>query len=529
VNNRRRCVIYTRTSTEEGLGQDFNSLDAQSEACAAYIKSQVGEGWSPFGKAYEDGGYSGGSMARPAFQRLLADIEARKIDVVVVYKVDRLTRSLADFAKIMEALDKAGACFVSVTQSFNTTTSMGRLTLNVLLSFAQFEREVTGERIRDKLAASKAKGMWMGGRLPLGYNPSGRTLVIDEAEAAHVRLIFRRFIELRSVDLLEADLRSHGVVSKRWTSKVGITHGGEPIRRGGLYTVLNNPLYLGVIRHKGNLHPGQHDAIIDQETWDAAQAIFAASGERTSPTIVDDLLKGKLYDDAGHAMVSTTGHKGVRRYRYYASTAALRGRVGHAGSLRRVTTRTLDDAVISSATRMLAAEWASNESEQDRVRAAVQRVELSARSITLDLVTESVDEIGLMAARAMAVERLDKVVRVRLPIALARRRNTMTLIGANGITRAQRDDALVRAITRAKTWVKQLEAGSPRSIIELARSENLCKLHTAKLLPLAFLAPDLVEMILDGRQPARLTLTALIAEPLPETWVEQRARFAEFS
>ena len=280
MSGRRRCAIYTRTSTEEGLGQDFNSLDAQSEACGAYIKSQVGEGWTLFGKPYEDGGYSGGSIERPAFQRLLADIEARRIDVVVVYKVDRLTRSLGDFAKIMEVLDKAGASFVSVTQAFNTTTSMGRLTLNVLLSFAQFEREVTGERIRDKFAASKAKGMWMGGKPPLGYEPNGRTLTINETEAEHVRLIFGRFIALRSVITLEPELERLGVMAKQWTSAAGMAYGGHLITRGGLYTILTNPLYRGMIRHKGKVYPGQHEAIIGATTWDEAQAIFADNGER---------------------------------------------------------------------------------------------------------------------------------------------------------------------------------------------------------------------------------------------------------
>lgn len=530
MSTRRRCVIYTRTSTEEGLGQDFNSLDAQAEACAAYIKSQVGEGWTLSGKAYEDGGYSGGSMERPAFKRLLADIEARRIDVVVVYKVDRLTRSLADFAKIMEVLDKAGASFVSVTQAFNTTTSMGRLTLNVLLSFAQFEREVTGERIRDKLAASKAKGMWMGGKPALGYEPNGRTLTINEAEASNVRLIFERFLALRSVHELEPDIQRRGVTSKKWTSKKGLAHGGCLITRGALYAILTNPLYRGMIRHKGKLYPGQHEAIIDAETWDATQAIFAEYGERASPTTSCDLLKGKLFDDAGHAMVGSTGHKGVRRYRYYVSSPALRGRSKVAGSLRRVAMRVLDDAVVGMTGRLLAPDWKQLAPEHQRVSAALHRVEIGARHLTLDLRSESLNEIALMALSASAtVERLDQLTQIRSSISLARPRNATTLIGAGGAPKARVDDALVRAITRAKDWVRKLETGEYKSIIDLTRAENLCKLHTAKLLPLAFLAPDLVELILDGSQPPRLTLTALIEQPLPEAWNQQRERFAQFN
>lgn len=529
MNGRRRCAIYTRTSTEEGLGQDFNSLDAQSEACVAYIKSQAGEGWTQFGQTYEDGGYSGGSIDRPAFARLLADVQARRIDVIVVYKVDRLTRSLADFAKIMEVLDKAGASFVSVTQAFNTTTSMGRLTLNVLLSFAQFEREVTGERIRDKFAASKAKGMWMGGKPPLGYDPSGRSLVINPSEADQVRLIFARFIALGSVIALEPDVQQRGVTSKKWTSSAGNTHGGCAISRGALYAILTNPIYRGMIRHKGKLYPGQHDAIIDEETWTAAQAIFAEHGGRASPTQPRELLRGKLFDDAGHPMAGSSGHKGARRYRYYVSAPALRGRSKQAGSLRRISTRALDEAVVGASLSLLFRDWRAADSDAQRVLAALHRVEIGARHLALDLASEAVNEVALtLLPASAAVERIGQIVRMRFAISLARPRNATTLIGGGG-AKARVDGALLKAIARAKNWVRKLEAGEYASIRELARKESLCKLHTAKLLPLAFLAPDLVEMILDGRQPPRLTLTALIERPLPQTWAEQRTRFAEFN
>lgn len=495
------------------------------EACTAYIKSQVGSGWVLSHKPYEDGGYSGGSLDRPAFRRLLADINSKRIDVVVVYKVDRLTRSLADFAKIMEVLDAAGASFVSVTQSFNTTSSMGRLTLNVLLSFAQFEREVTGERIRDKFAASKAKGMWMGGKPPLGYDGSGRTLVINEAEADRVRLIFQRFIALGSVIALAEDLKERGVVSKKWTSAKGIAHGGLTITRGGLYAVLTNPIYRGMIRHKGKLHQGLHPAIIDKEVWEAAQEVLAKSDPRASPTTPTDFLLGKVFDDAGHAMAATWSSKGNRqRYRYYVSQPALRGRSSEAGSLRRIACPALEDLVIAEVTALLDASWSPHSPAPERAMSALTRVEVGARRLVLEMHDAAVDSMAL-AAMADA-ERVEDRVRIAVGVALAKPRNSTTLLRSDGSARPRRDRALIRAVVLAHAWMQRLDAGNPRSIIGLAKAEKACVLHTAKLLPLAYLAPNLVEMILEGRQPPRLTLTALIAQPLPHSWPEQRAHFA---
>lgn len=269
-----RCAIYTRKSSEEGLEQSFNSLDAQREACAAYILSQASEGWSALPDAYDDGGLSGGSLARPALKRLMADIEAGRVDIVVVYKVDRLTRSLFDFAKLVEVFDKAGVSFVSVTQSFNTTTSMGRLTLNMLLSFAQFEREVTAERIRDKLAASKAKGMWMGGPPPIGYAPKERSLTIIPEEAGLVRRIYERYLALGNVRLVEEELRDQRIVTPRRVRRSGQTVGGRPFSRGQLYALLRCPTYAGDIPHKDRVYPGLHEPIIERGTWDAVQALL---------------------------------------------------------------------------------------------------------------------------------------------------------------------------------------------------------------------------------------------------------------
>ena len=276
----RRCAVYTRKSSEEGLEQEFNSLHAQREACEAFIKSQAGEGWRSVRTHYDDGGLSGATMERPALQRLMADIDKGLVDAVVVYKVDRLTRSLADFAKMVEVFDARGVSFVAVTQQFNTTTSMGRLTLNVLLSFAQFEREVTGERIRDKIAASKRKGIWMGGLVPLGYEVRDRQLVINEAEAATVRHIFTRYCELGSVRLLKEELDRNGVRSKIRVSKDGVESGGQAFSRGALYTLLRNPIYVGEIRHKGVCHPGQHAPIINRAMWDKVAKLLRRAQHR---------------------------------------------------------------------------------------------------------------------------------------------------------------------------------------------------------------------------------------------------------
>src|SRR5712671_1170425 len=295
----QRCAVYTRKSSEEGLEQDFNSLQAQREACEAFIKSQAGEGWRLVKTAYDDGGISGGTMERPALQRLLSDIDEGRVDVVVVYKIDRLTRSLADFAKIVEIFDAKGVSFVSVTQQFNTTPSMGRLTLNVLLSFAQFEREVTGERIRDKIAASKRKGMWMGGVPPLGYEACDRKLTPIESEAETVRHIFQRYAELGSVRLLKAELEARGIRSKRWTSAAGRRWGGKPLARGALYLMLQNRIYRGEIVHKDQSYPGEHEPIIDEPLWEEVQAKLAANAvERTTGerTLSPSLLAGLLYD-----------------------------------------------------------------------------------------------------------------------------------------------------------------------------------------------------------------------------------------
>jgi site-specific DNA recombinase len=318
-----RCAVYTRKSSDEGLDQDFNSLHAQREACEAFIASQRHEGWKLIETAYDDGGFSGGSMQRPALQTLLNDVHAGKIDAVVVYKVDRLTRSLTDFAKIVEVFDAQGVSFVSVTQAFNTTTSMGRLTLNVLLSFAQFEREVTGERIRDKIAASKKKGLWMGGFLPVGYKASHRTLVIDDPEAAIVRAVYDLYLRHGTVAGVQVELARRKIVKPEGLTTTGRRYGGRPFSRGQIYRLLSNPIYLGQIAHKGSRYDGQHDAIIEQGTWDAVQTKLANNTHARhvgSNARDPSLLAGLLYGENGHRLSPTHASKKGKRYRYYASS-----------------------------------------------------------------------------------------------------------------------------------------------------------------------------------------------------------------
>jgi site-specific DNA recombinase len=321
-----RCAIYTRKSSEEGLDQAFNSLDAQREACAAFIVSQKHEGWMLSPTLYDDGGFSGGTMERPALKRLMADIEAGQIDVIVVYKVDRLTRALSDFAKLVEVFDRRGVSFVSITQQFNTTTSMGRLTLNVLLSFAQFEREVTGERIRDKIAASKKKGIWMGGMPPLGYDVQDRKLVVNEDEARTVVDIFRRYRSLKSVHALREELIAAGMVSKRRIRADGGAYGGQELSRGALYLILQNRVYRGETTHKGKAYPGEHPAVVEEALWDDVQAVLAenrverATGMRTkSPS----LLTGLIFDETGGRLTPTFSVKNGTRDRYYVSLSSL--------------------------------------------------------------------------------------------------------------------------------------------------------------------------------------------------------------
>ncbi len=344
---RLRCAVYTRKSSEEGLEQEFNSLDAQREACEAYIASQRAEGWACMRERYDDGGFSGGNLDRPGLKCLLEDVEEGLVDVIVVYKIDRLSRSLMDFARLVEVLDRHNVTFVSVTQSFNTTNSMGRLTLNVLLSFAQFEREVTGERIRDKIAASRAKGMWMGGFVPLGYDAVNRKLVINGPEAALVQHIFQRFVELGSITTLAREL-----VAQRVTNKRGVL-----IDKGFLYKVLRNRVYIGEAVHKGTSYPGEHQAIIDRTLWDKTQSINKESPRKRANNAraqTPFMLKGLMYNEAGVAMTPSHTRKGDKLYRYYVSMDAIHNRAGEFGAgPRRLNAGMVEGVVLQELRRML--------------------------------------------------------------------------------------------------------------------------------------------------------------------------------
>src|SRR5271165_4998719 len=387
-----RCAIYTRVSTDQGLEQDFNSLDAQREASEAYIKSQAHEGWRLIRHHYDDGGYSGGSMDRPALQRLLADMQARRIDVIVVYKVDRLTRSLADFAKLVELFDKHDVSFVSVTQSFNTTTSMGRLTLNVLLSFAQFEREVTGERIRDKIAASKKKGMWMGGVVPLGYRVEDRALHIVEDHAEIVRSLFRRYLEAGGVVRLKQRLDAEGFRLPVRIDGVGRSVGGGPLSRGHIYKMLSNPIYVGLIAHKGQVHQGQHMPIVPQVLWDQVQQTLndrqgAAKTNRTRQAS-EALLAGKLFDDRGNRMSPSWAKKVPKRWRYYVSQATVQGQRSNAGSIVRVPAAHVEALVLRVGDRVdLPQRQAYAESARSALGLDLGRRSLSILSAALTVAT----------------------------------------------------------------------------------------------------------------------------------------------
>ena len=349
LKRRMRCAVYTRKSTDEGLDQEYSSIDAQRDAGHAYIASQRAEGWIPVADDYDDPAFSGGNMERPALRRLMADIEAGKIDVVVIYKIDRLTRSLADFSKMVEVFERFGVSFVSVTQQFNTTTSMGRLMLNILLSFAQFEREVTGERIRDKIAASKRKGMWMGGVPPLGYDVENRRLVPNEKEARLIRHIFQRFVELGSGTLLVKELKLDGVTSKAWTTQDGKTRDGKPIDKGLIYKLLNNRTYLGELRHKEQWYQAEHPPIIDRALWDQVHAILATNGRvrgNATRATVPYLLKGIVFGNDGRALSPFhTTKKNGRRYRYYIPQRENKEHAGASG-LSRLPAAELESAVL---------------------------------------------------------------------------------------------------------------------------------------------------------------------------------------
>jgi site-specific DNA recombinase len=538
----RRCAVYTRKSSEEGLEQDFNSLDAQREACEAYIKSQAGEGWKLVRTRYDDGGYSGGSMVRPGLEQLLADIQDQALDTVVVYKVDRLTRSLADFAKIVEVFDANGVSFVSVTQQFNTTTSMGRLTLNMLLSFAQFEREVTGERIRDKIAASKQKGMWMGGPVPLGYEPNGRSLKVVEAEAETVRTIFQLYLELGSVRKLKDEADQRGLRTKLRPGADIRIRGGRPFSRGHLYRLLASPIYIGRVGHNGDSFEGQHPAIVDRETWDAVQAQMAANTRERSArarAIEPSPLKGKLFDESGVPLTPSHATKSGRRYRYYVSHAAIVGSCRSANpgppNVWRIPAREIEERIADAVTALVAdrAELArlarETEIEAEDVPELLHTVR-DWRGAPLELVKcveLGRDEIAIGVDLSRFLNERDVAIRLVIPARIRRRGQEMRIVvesGRDGARARQPDAALIKAVVRAREWFEDLVSGRARTHDEIAKREGVTGRYVRHLMPLAFLAPDIVAAIVGGAQPVDLMTETLTKQTdLPLGWAEQRS------
>jgi len=542
-----RCAIYTRKSSDEGLDQAFNSLDAQHEACAAYIASQRHEGWKMLPARYDDGGVSGGTLARPALQRLLADIHAGRIDMVVVYKIDRLTRSLADFAKLVDRLDAASCSFVSVTQAFNTSTSMGRLTLNVLLSFAQFEREVTAERIRDKIAASKQKGLWMGGLPPLGYDPhpdrQHRELVVNEDEAKIVRRLFALYADHHNLRGTAEAAAREGLRSKHHHFASGRRQGGGALSRGQIHKILTNPVYRGLIRHRDKCWPGTHPAIVGEDQWNAVQDLLqAASAKRRgapsgASTDLDAPLKGKVRDETGDGLTPTHTIRRGRKLRYYVSNRLISGGPDPSGwrlpatgfeaavacivaahlSARADRHAVLEDpdaAEVGPASEAVTAlAQAIRKRGCHAAAALIDRVDLARGQIGIDL-----GRGALAEATGLPAGRLDPaLLRIGAPFT-CRRRGVETRIIA-GDREPAPDTTLIRALRNAHRWADALKGGAPLG--KIAAAENVAERYLARIVHLAGLSPRIQMAILAGSQPPELTLDRLVKAPLPLDWAAQ--------
>ncbi|MDT5014994.1 MAG: site-specific recombinase [Mycobacterium sp.] len=511
-----RCAIYTRVSTDQGLEQDFNSLDAQYDASQAYIRSQAHAGWTLSRGKYDDGGFSGGNTDRPALQRLLDDVRDGKIDVIVVYKVDRLTRSLADFAKLVELFDERGVSFVSVTQQFNTTTSMGRLTLNVLLSFAQFEREVTSERIRDKIGASKRKGLWVGGMVPLGYDTKDRKISVNEAEAERVRIIFRRYLELGSLGSLMADLRQQGIVTKVRKLRTGKTVGGIPFTRGPLAHLLRNRFYIGQVRFKGDVLSGEQPAIVDESLFEAVQSKLneqTNNRQRTRRTS-EALLSGRIFDDRGNRMSPSHTRKAGLKYRYYLSAALLQGQPEKAGSVPRVPAFEIESLVIAAVRSHLKLPEAID--HQGLIEQHVTRVEVEAKQLVIRVAEEhEADDAGAGEGGTLRVRWQKRAPTRRREILMPSDEMARTVRPTRSETRA----TLVASIVRGRRWLDELLSNATATSQTIAKREGCSVRKVNMTVSLAFLAPDLVKAAIEGRLPHGMGVSRLI--DLPAEWSRQ--------
>ena len=568
TSRRLRCAVYTRKSTEEGLEQEFNSLDAQREACIAFVASQAGLGWKLVPDHYDDGGISGGTMERPALQRLLTDIRDSSIDVVVVYKIDRLTPSLMDFARIVEVFDANGVSFVSVTQAFNTTTSMGRLTLNVLLSFAQFEREVTAERIRDKIAASRKKGMWMGGTVPLGYKVREKKLVINEAEAEIVRHLFNRYLELRSVRALVDETAASGLMGRPTTRGKSSGIKARPFGRGALYHLLSNPVYVGKTRHRDQLYEGEHQPIIDDDLFAEAQTLLAAQAPRRSAnTNTPDihLLTGIVFDETGDRLSPVHANKKGKRYRYYVSSRLTRARKKGtdgwripASELKSVAEHQLAETFREAT---LLADWvqecqgsavatleavhaardyvASMHSNAQPERKAIMQCVFRRIELRPNWIHFEIDKAGLVewlvgsseepsrrnssAVRKSAKAGVSGFHVVDRPISMKRRGVESRIVLVNGTVQPRSPDrGLIDLIARAHLYIDQLTDGSNATLSDVASNHGTDPVEVSRILPLAYLSPRIVHAIMMGEQPVELTTQRLSRmSDIPVAWHDQ--------
>lgn len=537
-----RCAIYTRKSSEDGLEQEFNSLDAQRDACASYVASQKHEGWVLLPTAYDDGGLSGGSLERPALQRLMQDMREGHIDQIIVYKIDRLTRSLADFSKIVDVLDAAGASFVSVTQSFNTATSMGRLTLNMLLSFAQFEREVTAERIRDKIAASKRKGLWMGGLVPIGYDADGRTLSINEAEAATVRKLYDLYETHQTVRAVKEHADRLKLRTRVRTAADGTVRGGGSFARGHIHHILTNPLYAGRIRHRKSVHEGQHPALIHAVHWDRIQAMLqdgAAKDRRTRSKAQSSLLCGKLFDETGDRLTpSHTKTRSGKRLRYYVShrliaksgeknldgwrlpapeleaqiAALIRMTMATPAAAPRLMDGALSDDIGNAQASL--SKWLVAATQADLLRIA--------KWITIEpgQLTVQIDQYQLADILDAGADTLNEAeLKIGSVFQLRKRGAETKLIFAD--MPIGQDDVLIRNIAKAHRWFERIKSGL--TFAQIAEAEKSSKRRVQHMIDLAFLAPDIVRDVLDGNQPTGFTSDWCKQHSLPSDWNDQRA------
>lgn len=540
-----RCAIYTRKSSEDGLEQEFNSLDAQREACAAYIASQKHEGWVLLPQHYDDGGLSGGTLERPALKKLLQDIADGLVDQIVVYKIDRLTRSLADFSKIVDTLDAAEASFVSVTQSFNTATSMGRLTLNMLLSFAQFEREVTAERIRDKIAASKRKGLWMGGQVPLGYDAEGRTLRTNQDEAKTVSTLYDLYELHGTVRIVKSKADGLGLRSRRRIASDGTVTGGTLFERGHIHHILTNPIYAGRIRHKTKVHDGQHEAIINPERWDRIQQMLqdgAAKGRAGKTAKQRSLLCGKIFDETGDRLTPshTKTRKGVR-LRYYVShrlikssgeankdgwrlpgqeletkvAHVLRQHINGASFIARNVTSASANAIAAAKAMVLVV---CEEKAIKRSLDLIERIELNPGELSIAI---DAQKLGALLERSGRDIHSDHLT-ITAPFQLRKRGVETKLIFAD--EPGDRDETLIKNIAKAYAWYQQIKAG--RTLSEIAKADGTSNRRVQQMINLAFLAPDIVRDVIDGCGPIGLTSDWCKRHALPADWSEQRVLLA---